>query len=193
MLTVSQVPFTLRRADITELSHLADLRLSSILSLEMPRHSLAAIKAVLAAVPDVDAALLASGRYVVAEREGDLIGGAGWSVLPLQFRSDRIVHEDGGTAFVSLDADSVLLRGFFLDPDLGRRGVGAALLRQIEADAAEQGYSAAEAIVPADAQLLYRSLGFRPVRKLAVSLDSGEAHPVLQMRKAFACRLAAAA
>jgi GNAT superfamily N-acetyltransferase len=193
MLALAQAPFTLRRADSSETNHLNDLRLSSVLSLEMPRHSLVAIKAVLAAVPDIDASMLAGGRYVVAEHEGDLIGGAGWSVLPVQFRSERIVHEDGGPAFISLDAGSVLLRGFFLDPDLGRRGVGAALLRRVEADAGDEGYSAAEAIVPADAQLLYRSMGFRPTRKLAVRLDNREAHPVLQMRKAFASRLAAAA
>lgn len=193
MLAMPQVPFVLRRAGRADLDILTELRLISLLSLEMPRYSLGAIRTMLASIPDLDAGLLESGQYSVAEHAGELIGGAGWSVLPVQFRSERLVHEGGAPAFVSLDPASVLLRGFFLDPDLGRRGVGAALLKQIEAEASQQGHVGAEIIVPADAQLFYRSLGFRPMRRLSLVLDCDEGTPVLQMRKAFAPRLAAAA
>ena len=193
MLAISPVPFVLRPAHKWELNILAELRLFSLLSLEMPRHSLRAINIVLAAIPDLDDALLESGRYLVAEHAGEVVGGAGWCTLPQGFRSTLLVHEDGGAAFVSLDADSVLLRGFFLDPDIGRRGVGAALMGQIEADASRAGYCGAEIIVPADAQLFYRSLGFRPTRRLRLSLDGRESMGILQMRKPFPARLAAAA
>lgn len=193
MLASPALAFALRRADLSELSLIAELRLISLLSLEMPRHSLHAIEAVLTSIPEVDAAMLQSGRYVVADHAGDLLGGAGWSPLTAEFRSERLGHEGGGPAFISLDADSVLLRGFFLDPDQGRRGVGAVLLAQIEADAAVQGFRGGEIIVPGEAQLFYRSLGFRALRRLSLKLDSGDSVPILQMRKAFAPRLAAAA
>ena len=90
----------------------------------------------------------------------------------------------------SLDADAVLVRGFFLDPDVGRRGVGADLLAHVEADAARAGYDAAELVVPSAAQVLYRSLGFRPVRRLALRVDGDGLVPLLQMRKRLAVRLA---
>jgi GNAT superfamily N-acetyltransferase len=193
MLAYPTTPFQLRRAEPCELSLVAELRLVSLLSLEMPRHSLHAIEALLNSLPGLDADMLESGRYFVAENAGDLLGGAGWSPLPAAFRSPRLGHEGGGPAFISLDADSVLLRGFFLDPDQGRRGVGAALLSQLEAEAALDGFRGAELIVAADAQLFYRSLGFRPLRRLTLTLDSGDTLPILQMRKPFAPRLAAAA
>ena len=193
MIGLSQMPHHLRLANASEISLISDLRLSSLLSLEMPRHSLQAVNAIIAAFPEIDATLVEHGRYTVAESNGDLIGGGGWSELPARPRMAQLVHENGAAAFVSFDAGSVLLRGFFLDPDLGRRGVGAALIRQIEVEAAEAGYCAAETIVPADAQLLYRSLGFKPTRRLALAIRPGEILPLLQMRKSFAPCMAAAA
>jgi GNAT superfamily N-acetyltransferase len=195
MLAVPQMPYAIRRAAVDETRLIADLRLFSLLSLELKRYPLEAADAVRAWLPDVDDKLIQSGHYFVAEHEGDLIGGAGWSVLPLQFRTDRLIQEGGRAAFLSLDPGSVLLRGFFLDPDCGRRGVSASLLRQIEPDAAAEGYSAAEVVVPEDAQLSYRSLGFKAVRSFSLALDGGDAVPLLQMRRPFApaLRLAAAA
>lgn len=193
MLAFAQQPYVIRQAAVQETGLIAYLRMASLVSLEMPRHSLDAVRTLMAGIPDVDAADVAAGRYYVADHGGDLIGGVGWSVLPLQFRSERLANEDGGAAFLSLDAGSVLLRGFFLDPDLGRRGVAPALLKRIEADVAQEGYGACEGVVPADAQITYRSLGFKPVRKLRIRMDDGERFPVLQMRRSVASRLAAAA
>lgn len=186
------LPFAVRRAREGEAGLILDLRLASLVAVEMANHPLASVRAVTIDLPDVDAQLLASGRYLVAETEGDLIGGAGWSVLPLRFRGESLVGEDGRPADLTLGGGSVLIRGFFLDPDMGRRGAGAALLAGIEADALRAGYSAAELVAPASAQLFYRSLGFRPVMKRGLSLGR-EVLPLVQMRRSFAARYAAAA
>jgi GNAT superfamily N-acetyltransferase len=193
MLAYHQPRFALRQAQASETSLIAYLRLASLLSLEMPDHSLAAIRAVMTRLPDVDAELLATERYVVAESDGDLLGGAGWSALPLSYRAEHLIGEDGRPACLTLDAGAVLLRGFFLDPDLGRRGAGAGLLAHIEADAGSAGYAAAELVVPATSQLYYRSLGFRPVGKLALKLGREDVLPLLQMRRRFPVKLACAA
>ena len=90
-------------------------------------------------------------------------------------------------------SNSVLVRGFFLDPDVGRHGAGAALLSQIEEDVVRAGYSGAEVVVPAFSQLRYRNLGFKAANKLAMALDGGAILPLLQMRKTFGFRCALAA
>ena len=193
MVAFHQPDYVLRRAHISEVPLIRDLRVASLVALEMQRQPLEAVGAIMADVPDVDPEHIRAGRYVVADHRGDLIGGAGWSVLPLQYRGERIVSADGGRAFLSLDAGSVLLRGFFVDADLGRRGVGAQLIAHVTAQAAEAGHSGLEIIVPADAQVYYRGLGFRPVRRLFIRLDEGPPLPILQMRRPIPPRLAVAA
>jgi GNAT superfamily N-acetyltransferase len=185
--------YTIRRAEEAEANLIAYLRLASLISLEMHGRPLAAIRALIDGLPDIDAAHVATGRYLVADHRGDLIGGAGWSVLPLSFRGERLLDDTGGRAGLMLDPGAVLLRGFFLDPDLGRRGVGARLLARVEADAARMGYDTAELVIPATSDTFYRSLGFRPVARLALQLDGNARLPLLQMRKPLPGRLAVAA
>lgn len=193
MPTVAQPNYVLRQAKEGEAGMISYLRLASLLCLEMPGQRLAAIHAFMGSLPDIDAKFLAGGAYVVADKGGELIGGAGWSVLPLGFRSDRLLGENRRPVGFSMGKSSVLLRGFFLDPDMGRRGVGAALLAQIGAEVVGNGYQSAEIIVPAPSQLYYRSLGFRPAAKFVMELDGGDLLPLLQMRKSFCCPFAAAA
>jgi GNAT superfamily N-acetyltransferase len=185
--------YTIRRADESETNLIAYLRLASLISLEMPGRPLAAIRALMDGLPDVDALHVATGRYLVADHRGELIGGAGWSVLPLGFRGERLLDETGSPAGLMLDPGAVLVRGFFLDPDLGRRGAGVRLLARIEADAARMGYDTAELIIPASSEASYRSLGFRPVGRLWLRLDGEARLPLMQMRKALPDRLAVAA
>jgi hypothetical protein len=188
----AQQSFVIRRAEKSEAGLIRDLRFASLLSFEMQGDPLRWLGAITAALPDVDSDLVRDGRYFVAESGGELIGGAGWSLLPLSFRADRLVEADGRAAALSLDAGAVLVRGFFLDPDGGRRAAAADLLAHLEADAACAGHDAAELVVPSSAEILYRSLGFRPARRLALRVDDGFV-PLLQMRKRLPVRLKSAA
>jgi GNAT superfamily N-acetyltransferase len=185
-------PTVVRRAELSEAGLISYLRLASVLSVEMPGDRLDSIRAFRAAVPDVDVGLIASGRYFVADCGGELIGGVGWSVLPLRFGGEGLMTEDGRSTALWLDPDAVLMRGFFVDPDIGRGQVAAHLLAHAEADAARAGHQACEIVAPSSAQIIYRSLGFRPARRLAVQTDDGPL-PVVQMRKRVPVRLKSAA
>jgi GNAT superfamily N-acetyltransferase len=193
MLAFNQACYEVRRAKASETSLIGYLRLASLLSLEIPDRSLAAIGAVMSRLPDVGPDLIEAGRYFVADHGGELLGGAGWSVLPLRFRADHLIGEDGCAGRLSLGRGSVLVRGFFLDSDLGRRGAGASLMARIEADAASAGFAAAELVVPASSHIFYRGLGFRPIGRLGLDIGSGELLPLLQMRRGFQPGLAIAA
>jgi hypothetical protein len=63
----------------------------------------------------------------------------------------------------------------------------------VESDAARAGHDCAELVVPAAAQIYYRSLGFRPVAKMTLRRPRIEPLPLLQMRKHLPSRMAAAA
>lgn len=185
-------PCTIRPATAPEAGLVSYLRLASLVCLEMSGYSLAAIRAVMSRLPDVDGKLVATGRYYVAERSGDLLGGAGWAELPLRFRAEGLSAEDGGTVAFS-GKGSVLLRGFFLDPDLGRRGAAKRLLTRIEMEVLRAGHAALETFAPATAESFYRGLGFKRVRGLRLDLGRDDPLPLLHLRRDLVPRVALAA
>jgi GNAT superfamily N-acetyltransferase len=186
-------PYVVRRADCSEIAAIGDLRLASLMALEMPKQRLPMIDALRKTLPDVDGEMVEGGRYFVGDLQGELIGGVGWAPLPKGWRAEGLYDSDGRAPQQILSADAVALCGFFLDPDLGRRAVGANLLAHVEADALRAGHEAAELFAPETAQVMYRSLGYRPVQSLSLRDRSGGAMPVLRMRRSLPVRLIAAA
>lgn len=193
MPALGQSFYRVRPAELHEVGLVSYLRLASLICLEMTSHPLQAIRTLMSRLPDVDADLVAAGRYFVADSDGDLLGGAGWSLLPLSYRGEGLVDAAGFPTRLEMSEKAVLLRGFFLDPDLGREGAAAALFAQIEAEAARAGHAAVELVGPASSQAYYRSLGFKPGRRLGLRLGRGDVLPLLQMRKGLPLRLAVAA
>lgn len=193
MLPFNKPDYAVRSASSADAGLIGYLRLASLLCLEMPRHSLAEIRTLMDRLPDVDARLVGAGTYVVAESGGELIAGAGWSDLPLSLWDGGLVDERGAAVSLRLGNCSALIRGFFLDPDLGRRGAGCSVLATIEAQLLATGRLGAELVVPASAEVAYRRLGFRPVRRLGLTVANGDVLPLLQMRKPLGLRLAEAA
>lgn len=192
MLAFNPPNYLIRPAVESEAGLTAYLRMASLLCLEMRGQSLATIRTFMSVLPDVDAQLLASGSYWVADKDGDFIAGGGWSLPPLPFRGSGLADAGGKLVNLSMAEGSVLIRGFFLDPDMGR-GAGAALLSQVEADAARAGYSAGEIVVPASSRLYYHRLGFKPVTTIDLKLGAWDTLPLLHLRKPFPHCLARAA
>ena len=184
--------YAVRRARPDEIAAAADLRLASLMVFEMPNRPLRAVEALRQALPEIDMEMIEDGRYFLADLHGELIGGAGWSTLADDWRAEDLFDNRGAPVRRPLSEDAVVIRGFFLDPDLARRAVGANLLAYVEADAARAGHFAAELLIPEAAQVMYRSLGYRPVRTLFLR-DGEHVVPVLQMRRSLPMRLTAAA
>lgn len=96
--------------------------------------------------------LVAGGRYLVADAGGRLAGGAGWAPL----------EEPGGAAVV---------RAVFVHPAWHGRGLGARLVRAVEAAIAGAGRS--RILVPAalNAVGFYQHLGYAPHGMAVIDLD----------------------
>jgi GNAT superfamily N-acetyltransferase len=107
-------------------------------------------------------ALVAAGRYRVADRGGTLLGGAGW--------------EEGA------DGASATIRAVFVHPAAHGRGIGAALVTAIEEEFARRGIF--RLIVPAalNAVGFYQRLGYVPLERRVAELD-GVRLPYQQMLK----------
>jgi putative acetyltransferase len=102
---------------------------------------------------DLDA-LIAGGRYFVAEQAGRLVAGAGWEP-----------HQRIG--------DTAVLRAVFVDPAHHSRGLGAAVTQVVEDAAVTAGYDHILAPASLNATGFYRRLGYIGADPDDVVLDDG--------------------
>jgi GNAT superfamily N-acetyltransferase len=108
----------------------------------------------------VDTQLIDDGTYFVADLNGKLIGGGGWSRRRTLFGGDSHATRDAGELNPQLDAAKI--RAFFIDPDYARQGIGRALLERCEAEARAHGFTRFELMGTLPGVRLYQALGYRP-------------------------------
>ena len=111
--------------------------------------------------PDYAPEVLASDIWV-AERDGALLGSAGWAPQP-----------DGAAR----------IRKVFVHPDAARQGLATRLVQAAEARARAAGHVRFVLRAYLGAVPLYESLGYRPDRPGERALAEGISMPVLFMRK----------
>jgi len=113
-------------------------------------------------------ALLASGRYFLAERDGLLVGAGGWSLdAPGGGASSQGV---GHVRHVATDARAV------------RGGIGRTLMEHVMRDAAGQGIWQLSCLSTLTAVPFYGALGFEVVRPVTLSFG-GAPFPVVEMKR----------
>jgi GNAT superfamily N-acetyltransferase len=71
-------------------------------------------------------------------------------------------------------------------PSAARRGVGASLLRRVEADARREGKGSLFVRAARNAVPFYAAMGYRPGRTIAVALPGGASLPAVLARKRLA-------
>lgn len=122
-------------------------------------------------------------RRFIAEADGRLAGGGGWSRRATLYGGDQ----SPGRCAVLVDpnVDAVRVRAMYTLPDHVRKGVGRLILGLCEAAARREGFRAVELLATLAGEPLYRACGFAPVAR--VEDDRGaSAVPLLRMRKLFA-------
>ncbi len=125
-----------------------------------------------------DTDLIHRGTYYVVEYNGYLIGCGGWS--------DKPSHADMRKIPESIRDLKPKIRAIFVDQEFIRRGIGTMLLRVIERDIRQAGYSAAELTTLLSACKFYDSFGYKRLGSSAVELYSGACLPAVRMEKDLA-------
>ena len=115
-------------------------------------------------------ALLASGRYYLAEPEPGIFAGCGgWSeVAP---GSD---HREAGIAHI---------RHFATHPAWTGRGAGRAIYQRCEADARAAGFTRFISFASLNGEPFYRAVGFTPLRLIEVPMGRGVFFPSVLMTR----------
>ena len=100
----------------------------------------------------------------------------------------RLIAEvDGSVVGIGVGAfDKAELRACYVAPDVGRRGIGSALVREIERRARKQGLTHLELDSSVTAESFYRNVGFKVIERGEHVLRNGQRMACVKMRKALA-------
>lgn len=157
------MPLTLRptrRADLAEVDALLARSFPKLLKTAYPPSVLVTA---LPLISRAQPALLTSGTYYAAERDGRIIGVGGWT-------RDRAVAGRGHVRHVATDDRHV------------RKGVGRALLAHIAAQARASGMRELECWATRNAVPFYVAMGYAEEDPMEVPLQPGITFPSVRMR-----------
>jgi GNAT superfamily N-acetyltransferase len=118
-----------------------------------------------------DTVLIDDGTYFVHEVAGEIVACGGWS------RRDKLYTGSGATPtddrLLDPATEPARVRAMFVRGDWTRRGLGWAILDRCVAAARAQGFGSLVLMATLPGEPLYRSFGFREVRRADVPLPNG--------------------
>ena len=172
----------IRTARAADAASLKLLHRASLWGLGVFDYTLAEIDSIVRHVQTLDPELIETGRYYVAEINGELAGSGGWSdhaLVPAMPRSANTNRPMSGTP-------SAKLRAIFANPKFARAGVGAALMAHIEAEARAAGLARAEGLATLSSLRFYERIGYTALRRISMPLADGTMIGLVHMKKSLA-------
>lgn len=118
-----------------------------------------------------DTVLIDDGTYFVHEADGQVVACGGWS------RRDKLYTGSGAAPaddrVLDPATEPARVRAMFVRGDWTRRGLGRAILAECVASARADGFRSLVLMATLPGVPLYRSFGFREVRRVDVPLPNG--------------------
>ncbi len=125
---------------------------------------------------EMDPALISAGTYYVAEVNGQVVAGSGWSP------NGRLHHKSDEPT----DDETAVMRATYVDPQWTRRGVAGLLVHTTETAATLAGFRCFEAMCTPMAAAMRRARGYKTVRETQLPCAGGFALKLEIMRKELA-------
>ncbi|MFD1468158.1 GNAT family N-acetyltransferase [Hymenobacter caeli] len=129
----------------------------------------------------IDSQLIADGTYYVAEMDGQLAGGGGWSRRQTLYGGDQ--SKAAADPLLDPARDAGRIRAFFVHPGWARRGVGRALIGVCEAAAGAAGFRSLALAATLPGEPLYGALGYAAGARSFIHFPDGEQLAIIQMHK----------
>ena len=162
--------------DLDALHDLADRAVMELLSDAYDATQLAAARE--AKVHQVERDLVEAGRYYVAEIDGTVVGGSGWSD---QGEFSPLDDTEGVTPVI--DDSTATMRATYVDPRWSRRGLATLLARVTETVATNAGFTTFEAMCTPASEAVRLRLGYDVVERISTSFGTGPEIKIARMRK----------
>jgi GNAT superfamily N-acetyltransferase len=167
--------------DIPALQTLID---QSVRALSVDYYTPEQIESALANVFGVDTQLIADQTYFVAEADGQIVGGGGWSKRQTLFGGDQAKSQEPDPLLIPGEQPA-RLRAFYVHPQWSRRGIGRLITKGCETAAQAAGFTAVELIATLPGQPLYEANGYEIVCPFEIPLPHGLSLPAFRMAKNF--------
>lgn len=166
---------TVRTATARDLPHLHAIATRAVTELLDRHYSSAQIRAAeKMKMHEVEADLVEAGTYYVAEVDGEVVAGSGWSAGGSLQRSANGPIVESGTA---------TMRASYVDPRYARRGIATLLARTTETAATLSGFRRFETMCTPLSAAMRSALGYRLVRHEQIPLADGLTLRLAVMRK----------
>jgi GNAT superfamily N-acetyltransferase len=166
--TISPV---LRAAVRTDVPGIAALMRRSVLDVFPLFHDERETAAAARYLTEPDSVLIDDGTYFVHDVDGQVVACGGWS------RRDKLYTGSGAAPtddrLLDPATEPARVRAMFVRGDWTRRGLGRAILARAEQAARAEGFRALVLMATLPGVPLYRSFGFREVRRVDVPLPNG--------------------
>ena len=163
-------------ADIPALIALMDRSITGPLAAFLTSEQIAASRELMG----LDSQIIADRTYIIAEADGMLAGGGGWSGRITEYGGD---HTPGRVpAPLTPGVDAPRIRAMYTAPEFVRRGVGRMILGLCEAAARAAGYDRAELVATLAGEPLYRAAGYAEIERFE-DYRGGAPVPLVRMGK----------
>lgn len=161
----------LRKALRSDLPEIADLMRRSVLEVFPRFHDERETAAAARYLTEPDTVLIDDGTYFVHETDGQLVACGGWSMRDKVYTGSGAAPSDD--RLLDPATEPARVRAMFVRADWTRRGLGRAILARSEQAARAEGFRALVLMATLPGVPLYRSFGFREVRRTQVPLPNG--------------------
>ncbi|WP_260191405.1 GNAT family N-acetyltransferase [Actinophytocola gossypii] len=118
-----------------------------------------------------DTALIDDGTYFVCESDGQIVACGGWSKRDKLYTGSGDLPTDD--RLLDPATEPARVRAMFVRGDRTRQGLGRAILAECVAAARAEGFRSLVLMATMPGVPLYRSFGFRDVRRTEVPLPNG--------------------
>ncbi len=161
----------LREAARSDVPEIAELMRRSVLEVFPHFHDEHETAAAARYLTEPDTVLIDDGTYFVHEADGQLVACGGWS------KRDKLYTGSGATPsddrLLDPATEPARVRAMFVRGDWTRRGLGRAILARSEEAARADGFRSLVLVATLPGVPLYRSFGFRELRRTDVPLPNG--------------------
>ena len=132
----------------------------------------------------IDKQMIDDGTYYVAEIDGEIVGGGGWSKRKKLFGGDGI-KSPGDTDLLNPARDPAPIRGVFVHPSRARRGIERRIVKCCERAARQANFRNLELIATLVGEPLYTACGFETVEPIDHNFPYGLLAPAVRMFKSL--------
>ena len=174
--------YSIRKATVNDQTEIEQLIAESVRGLSRDDYDQRQIELSIKSVFGVDVELILDETYFVAEANGKIVGGGGWSKRKTLYGAS-VYSSSRDSAELDPKTDAAKIRAFFIHPDWARKGIGRAILQVCETEAKLFGFTSAEMMSTLPGVKLYVVCGYAGDERVAVPVGEGVEIECVKMSK----------